>query len=339
MDHDTAIDFGLGEAGADDDRAELDVDDAPLVFQEAVGDIRRSTRRGVSTHMRRDGGQCALDSYFLDLEKHRTLSNKKEQWALARRIRAAKAKGRTKEASELETEFLLRQLRIGVFIARRSRRKGVEFEDRIQEGNIGLIKAVRGFDPERRCTFFTYSKRIVIRAIQQADDNTGRTIRLPSHVIESLRRLNEAVRQHERQFGEMPTAEQIAQYMGVSVKKVNGLLRVLSEKALTILDAIEPGESEAIRHKSLSDTAAKTLEELTIERDVAAKLNAAIDCLSEREARVIRLFYGLETGVPLDLKMVASQVGISYSTARSDRDKALEILRDMEEVGDLRDAS
>lgn len=282
-----------------------------------------------------DGGRGALDRYFLELERHPTLDDKGEQLALARRIRDAEADGQTDEARELEIQFLLGQLRIGVSIAGRSHRKGVELEDRIQEGNIGLIRAAKEFNPERGCTFFTFAKWGVRRAIQRGAEDTGRTIRLPSHVNEDLRRIAEVVRQHERKFGKTPTAEQIAEAIGISVKKVNKLLEVRGQEALTILDKIEPGESESLLHKSLGADRT-TPEDLAVERDIARKLSAAVDRLSERQATVIRSFYGLETGVPLNLEEIANEIGLHCNTVRMCRDKALEILRGMEEVGDLR---
>jgi RNA polymerase primary sigma factor len=222
----------------------------------------------------------------------------------------------------LKRRLIEANLRLVVSVARRYRQSGLSLLDLVQEGNLGLIKAVERFQYRRGFKFSTYATWWIRQAITRAIAQTGRTIRLSVHTVEALNRV-EAARRRLRELGRDPTVDDIAAHLSMPRKKVMRLLQ--SSAPLVSLDAPTPGE--AVVGDFIADAAASSPDARLLEQDVVRQANAALQSLNARERRVLELRYGMTNSREHTLEEIAERLGCTREAVRQAERRAINRLR------------
>lgn len=237
-----------------------------------------------------------------------------EEWTLGERVQVGDAEARRR--------MIESNLRLVVSVARPYVGRGVAFLDLIAEGNLGLIRAVEKFDPQRRLRFSTYAVWWIREAVQSAIMNQGRTVRIPVHVLRELAQALRAERELAARLGAAPSLDQIAFAVGKAVQDVAELFRV-SER-IGSLDAVDAGERALIGYIQESDDATASESSLAISGE---RLNALLATLNERQRLVLQRRFGLD-GTPVQsLADIGRDLGVSRERARQIQEEALKRLR------------
>ena len=254
--------------------------------------------------------------YLKDIGKISLLTPEREKY-LAEQIALG-----SKSAKD---ELIEANLRLVVSIAKRHVGKGMYFLDLIQEGNLGLIKAVEKFDYSKGYKFSTYATWWIRQAITRAIADQARTIRIPVHMVETIHKVSRTARQLLQEFGREPTTDEIAERLGITPEKVREIMKIAQdpvsletpigeEEDSHLGDFVEDNESPAP-----SDSASYAL--------LREQLCNILRTLTPREEQVIKLRFGLEDGRPRTLEEVGKQFQITRERIRQIEAKALRKLR------------
>jgi len=217
-------------------------------------------------------------------------------------------------------------LRLVVKIAKRYVNRGMSFMDLIEEGNVGLIKAVERFKAEKGCRFSTYATWWIRQSIERAITNQVRTIRLPVHVSDDVDRMGRAIEYLSRGLGRPPVAEEIAEETGFKLAYVERL-HSIRRKILSIDMSLDADSDFTLQDKLVdpnSDDPSEALHETKMRRYVRTKLSV----LNERERKIVELRFGLQSDEPMTLECIGQVFGVTRERIRQIQVEALGKMRE-----------
>ena len=262
-----------------------------------------------------DPADDSLDRYLDEIGQY-PLLDKEEEARLAKRIRDGDR--------EAVNTLVRSNLRFVVSVARKYGNQGVPLADLINEGNLGLIRAAYRFDETKGIKFISYAVWWIRQALLQALADQGRVVRVP---INRAGALHKVVRRRAAmlQQGREPTAKELARQLNMSEEEVEKTL-ALAQSHISLEAPVAPGEDNRLMDY-LPDQFSRTPDEETFEKALTETINVALATLKEREAAVLRLYYGLDGDEPKTLEEIGRLLGVTRERVRQIKEKALGRLR------------
>jgi RNA polymerase primary sigma factor len=273
-----------------------------------------------------DEGRESLDLYLDEISRV-PLLNREQEMALARL-----AFGGDVEAQE---RLARHNVRFVVSVAKKFQNRGVPLVDLIGEGNLGLMTAARKFDPDRGVKFISYAVWWIRQAVQAAIARHGRPVRVPLNRTADLSRLGKTTTLLKERLGRMPTVEELARATGLTEEAVRSLSSLNTEAVRLDHPTREGDGNERMERFALAEQ--EGTDAHTMASSQSADIEAALDSLPPRDAKVLRLYFGLDDGQPRTLEEIGRMMGVTRERIRQLRDRALVRLREGETGDKLRD--
>jgi RNA polymerase primary sigma factor len=284
---------------------------------------RRRRRRGENERFEAVIGpaeeQTALDQYLRDVSRHELITPE-EEIQLGRRAR---------QGDEEAVQKLVRaNLRFVISVAKKYQNRGVSLVDLIQEGNVGLVTAARKFDPDQGVKFISYAVWWIRQAILSALANQGRAVRVPLNRASDLARIFREGERLKQELRREPTTEEVAAAARLTPEVVESL-QTLNAAEIRLDAPIGDTDDSQLVERFIVEEAAEPEADVE-ERLLAEQVERALDTLAPRDARVLRLYFGLEGGREHTLEEIGNMLGVTRERVRQLRDRALRRLREGE---------
>jgi RNA polymerase primary sigma factor len=276
-----------------------------------VKKVRKATTR------RSDAAQSPLETYLREINETALLTAE-EELELAARIEQGDVEARDR--------MVRANLRLVVNISRGYTGKGLSLQDLIEEGNLGLLRAVEGFDPTVGTRFSTYASYWIKQSIKRALINSAKTIRIPAYMVELLSKWRRATARLSEELGRTPTNEEVARVLGLPKKKLP-----IIRKAIRISNSTpqsDQSESGWSLGEMVMDERLKSPDEMLLDHDILRHAMDLLDDLEERESMVLKLRFGLDGDEPKTLKEIGTELGLTRERVRQIETEALRRLAD-----------
>ncbi len=272
-----------------------------------------------------------MEAFFSRLVRYqREFSNDAKLAELTR-----EAKGFKRHVDHARDALILANLRLVVHIAKKYLNHGISFMDLIQEGNIGLMKAVEKFEYERGNKFSTYAYWWIKQAIERAIADKARVIRIPVHVNEKIKKISRVSRELAETLGRKATPQEIAKKLRMPVPKVEEILGVVQDPQA--LEDVSGDDDAPSLLRFVADPNAPCPLERTVDRELREKVEKTLKVLSAREEDIIRLRFGIGREMPYTLEEIGRVMGLSRERVRQIEATALKKIQQAEEQGNLRE--
>jgi RNA polymerase primary sigma factor len=275
---------------------------------------KRETARSLGVY---DADRDILDQYLYEVSKTPLLSAQQEV-AIARLVRAGDG--------EAMQELVKRNLRFVISVAKKYQNRGLALTDLIGEGNVGLLTAARKFDPDQGVKFISYAVWWIRQAILAALARQGRTVRVPLNRTADLSRIVRTAETLRQELRREPTPEEIAHSTGLTLDVVQSLAAL--NTADVRLDApLDPQGDRSLIERFIADEQGDT-EERAMDKFLSEEIEQALRTLPPRDAKVLRLYFGLDGGREHTLEEIGGMLGVTRERVRQLRDRALKRLRE-----------
>jgi len=319
--------------------------------------VKRSCKTKNSKRSDATGETDPLALYFRQISKFPLLTVQEEQ-KIGEKIVSLRSKIKDLEAecnkitkaeynqekTALENALLLYKnkminsnLRLVVSIAKNYQHRGLSLLDLIDEGNIGLIEAVERFDYTKGCRFSTYGTWWIRQAIIKSISDQGRVIRIPIHMLNTIKKCYYVAKQLTQDLGRDPSEEELSEYLGLPVSKVKDIVK-LSQETTSLDTIVDDGNMTRLADLIKDDSMTEPFE-MVFSMTLQETMRDILSQLSAREMKIIQLRYGLAGEGPLTLEETGKLLGITRERVRQIQEKATFKLRSIQELNELKDYS
>jgi RNA polymerase primary sigma factor len=282
---------------------------------------KRETAKSLGVY---DADRDILDQYLYEVSQTPLLTQPQEI-AIARKVRTGD--------EEAMQELVKRNLRFVISVAKKYQNRGLALTDLIGEGNVGLLTAARKFDPDQGVKFISYAVWWIRQAILAALARHGRTVRVPLNRTADLSRIIRTAESLRQEFGREPTPEEIAKTVGLALDVVQSLA-ALNTVDVRLDAPLDPEGDRSMIERFIVDEQSNA-EEQAMDQFLSEEIERALRTLPPRDARVLRLYFGLDGGREHTLEEIGGMLGVTRERVRQLRDRALKRLREGDVGGAL----